>query len=77
MASSVSECAARLRTELEEEDSFSLSGAEEYLSLRICNFRSSPCSSAEMNPTSTHEDAGSIPGFIRWVKDLALPRDMV
>ena len=31
-------------------------------------FRSSCCSVAKMNSTSTHEDAGSIPRLTQWVK---------
>ena len=36
----------------------------------IC--RSSHCGSVETNPTSTHEDAGSIPGLAQGVKGFSI-----
>ena len=44
---------------------------------QIASSGSSYHGSAEMNPTSIHEDEGLIPGPDQWVKDLALPLAMV
>ena len=48
-------------------------GRETYLFL-FRNYQGVPVVAQEVtNPTSTHEDARSIPGLVQLVEDLALP----
>ena len=41
--------------------------------LKSIRIGSSHCGAVETNPTSIHEDEGSIPGLSQWVRDPALP----
>ena len=43
------------------------------LNLNIVTRGGACCGSAEMNPSSIHNDSGLSPGLAWWVKDSALP----
>ena len=48
-----------------------------HILLKTAQRASSHRGSVEMNLTSIHEDAGSIPGLTQWVKDPAVPQAVV
>ena len=53
--------------------SVSVAGNGEGRSFKDQPFGNSHCGAVEMNLTKVHEDMGSIPGLVQWVKGPALP----
>ena len=47
-------------------------GSLNLVELSVVFWGSSPCGSAETNPTRNHEDVGSIPGLAQWVLCLSV-----
>ena len=60
----------KFRTILGKENTSTINNNK--INLKTKNWGSSHGGSAEMNLTSIHEDAGSNPGLIQWVKDPVL-----
>ena len=43
---------------------------EDIIHINIYTPRDSHCGAVETNPTSIHDDVGSVPGLTQWVRDV-------